>query len=223
MIGVFDSGIGGFDFVNRLKKKELFNIYYFADYENFPYGNKSHEEVLNCMQNAFQIMEMQGCSVIVIACNTASFVYEAQKLQQTKLSNIPIINMLPFLKKYSDFSNVLYISTALSAKFAANDSILKNNNFLALPMLANFIENQDFDEIKLYLKNFVLNKNVVYACTHYPFAEDVFKNIFPDSLFFNPVNDLINFMIANFDLSANNFLKFNSDIFFHKYKKFAKC
>ena len=46
-IGVFDSGIGGFTILEKLKEilpKEKF--LYYADRDNVPYGNKTDEELL---------------------------------------------------------------------------------------------------------------------------------------------------------------------------------
>ena len=46
-IGVFDSGVGGITVLKEIRK-ELPNedIIYLGDTENFPYGNKTKEEII---------------------------------------------------------------------------------------------------------------------------------------------------------------------------------
>ena len=73
MLGFFDSGIGGFFLFKALHARfpqESFS--YLADYQHFPYGEKSPEEIYDLVQNNVEFLKKQGASQIVVACNTAS-------------------------------------------------------------------------------------------------------------------------------------------------------
>ena len=46
-IGIFDSGIGGLTVFKEIRKKlPNENIIYLGDTKNFPYGNKTKEEII---------------------------------------------------------------------------------------------------------------------------------------------------------------------------------
>ena len=46
-IGIFDSGVGGLTVFSEIRKKlPNENIIYLGDTKNFPYGNKSKEEII---------------------------------------------------------------------------------------------------------------------------------------------------------------------------------
>lgn len=77
MIGIFDSGVGGlasYREVRRLLPKE--DIVYLADRANAPYGTKTEEELINLVTNDIKRLYEIGCENILIACCTASTVYE---------------------------------------------------------------------------------------------------------------------------------------------------
>ena len=47
-IGIFDSGVGGLTVLKEIRKSlPNENIIYLGDTQNFPYGNKSKEEIIN--------------------------------------------------------------------------------------------------------------------------------------------------------------------------------
>ena len=72
-IGIFDSGVGGITVLGRavrLMPKE--NYIYYADTANFPYGDKSHDEVRDDVFKAVAEMAERGIKMLVVACNTAT-------------------------------------------------------------------------------------------------------------------------------------------------------
>ena len=52
-IGIFDSGLGGLTVLTEIKKRlNKENYIYLGDTKNFPYGNKSKEDIiLLCKKN----------------------------------------------------------------------------------------------------------------------------------------------------------------------------
>ncbi len=75
-IGVFDSGVGGLEFlVNLQKMLPAEELYYFADTVNNPYGKRTPEEIERFLVEIIEGMLARRMKLIVIACNTASIVY----------------------------------------------------------------------------------------------------------------------------------------------------
>jgi glutamate racemase len=75
MIGVFDSGFGGLT-VHRALIQALpgRDFVYLGDNRNAPYGARSPIEVLNLTCAALERLFAEGCTLAVVACNTASTV-----------------------------------------------------------------------------------------------------------------------------------------------------
>jgi glutamate racemase len=73
LIGVFDSGIGGLTVVAALRR-ELpgSDILYLGDTARVPYGGKSRETVTRYSREIIALLQEEGASLIVAACNTAS-------------------------------------------------------------------------------------------------------------------------------------------------------
>jgi len=84
-IGVFDSGIGGLTvhhaLVRRLPRADFV---YLADQTNSPYGGRPGEEIVDLTRAGCERLFEAGCSLVVLACNTAAAV-ALRRLQQTWL------------------------------------------------------------------------------------------------------------------------------------------
>ena len=73
VIGVFDSGVGGLTVLAAIKKVHpTARTIYLGDTARVPYGTKSSATVQRYSVEIAQFLVTQGCTVIVIACNTAS-------------------------------------------------------------------------------------------------------------------------------------------------------
>jgi glutamate racemase len=75
MIGVFDSGFGGLT-VHRALIEVLpeRDFVYLGDNRNAPYGARPPIEVLNLTCAALERLFAEGCTLAILACNTASVV-----------------------------------------------------------------------------------------------------------------------------------------------------
>ena len=75
MIGVFDSGFGGLTvyraLIEALPERDFV---YLGDNRNAPYGTRPPIEVLNLTCAAIERLFAEGCTLAVLACNTASTV-----------------------------------------------------------------------------------------------------------------------------------------------------
>ena len=84
-IGVFDSGVGGLTIhralVDRFPKADLI---FLGDQAHVPYGGRPGEEIVDLTRAGCEALFGLGCSVAVLACNTAASI-ALRRLQQTWL------------------------------------------------------------------------------------------------------------------------------------------
>ena len=84
-IGVFDSGVGGLSvhhaLVRRLPRADFV---YLADQANTPYGGRPGPEIVDLTREGCIRLFDEGCSLVVLACNTAAAI-ALRRLQQTWL------------------------------------------------------------------------------------------------------------------------------------------
>jgi len=75
VVGVFDSGFGGLTvhraLIEALPERDFL---YLGDHRNAPYGTRPPIEVLNLTCAAIDRLFAEGCTLVVLACNTASTV-----------------------------------------------------------------------------------------------------------------------------------------------------
>ena len=185
-IGVFDSGIGGFTILEKLKEilpKEKF--LYYADRDNVPYGNKTDEELLEITSGIVEGLKKYGCKMIVIACNTATT--RCMKKLKEKYQDMLFVGVVPAIKVAcdNDFKNTLVMATPATIEAERTLQLVKENKkkdqniyLVACEGLAPAIEKGDFKTIDKILNNVAKDyqdKNidaVVLGCTHYPLIKE---------------------------------------------------
>lgn len=185
-IGVFDSGIGGFTILEKLKEilpKEKF--LYYADRDNVPYGNKTDEELLEITFGIVEGLKKYGCKMIVIACNTATT--RCMKKLKEKYQDMLFVGVVPAIKVAcdNDFKNTLVMATPATIEAERTLQLVKENKkkeqniyLVACEGLAPAIEKGDFKTIDKILNNVAKDyqdKNidaVVLGCTHYPLIKE---------------------------------------------------
>ena len=93
MIGVFDSGVGGFIAIDALRKTAPdLNICFFADRKNAPYGTKTLREITELSKRNIEKLVSLGAEKILIACCTASAAYPYLSEDEKQIC-VPIINL----------------------------------------------------------------------------------------------------------------------------------
>ncbi len=109
MIGIFDSGVGGFASAmvlrNRLKTED---IIYLADRKNAPYGTKTKEELISLVSRDIMRLKSYGCRLCLIACCTASSIYTHLDKELKDISR-PIIE--PTAKIAAEGKRIAVIAT----------------------------------------------------------------------------------------------------------------
>ena len=189
-IGIFDSGVGGITVLKEIKEKlPEENIIYLGDTKNFPYGNKSKEDIIKFSIDNVQKLLEQNVKTIVIACGTATS--QAIEVLKEKF-DIPIIGIIEPTVKYiknQKFDKVGVIATEGTIKNGAWERKLKeqipNIQVInkACPMLATIAEEgkakskEGRKVIKEYMIPFKekrVNK-IILGCTHFPIYEQIIR------------------------------------------------
>ncbi len=186
-IGIFDSGIGGLT-IARVIQATLPNetIIYFGDTAHLPYGNKSQELVKEYAEKITRyLIEEEGCSSIVIACNTASAAAYAS-LRDTFKGSVPIINVIDPIIEAVVSNDAIHKVGIIATSTTVDSGIYQEKltrrkpslrySVLPTPLLAPMIEEGFYkgaisrDVIHGYLSKTELQDidALVLACTHYP-------------------------------------------------------
>lgn len=191
-----DSGTGGIPYLTHLlEKKNDVSCVYVGDTINFPYGEKTHEEIVKCVVELVKkVIQKFDPRVIVIACNTMS------------------VNALDVLREV--FPHKQFVGTVPAIKLAASVSTKKRIGLLATrstinhpynvdlknhfasdcelilradPDLISFIEKKSFTSTKEECRAAVtpavdfFKKNdcdvIILGCTHFLNLADVIQDV----------------------------------------------
>ncbi len=204
-IGVFDSGLGGLIILKSIRKTlPQYDYVYFGDTKNLPYGDKPQREIFDLTIKGIKYSQQQGCSIIIIACNTAS-AKALRKIQQQWLpKNAPTLKVLgvvvPTIEslKKSDFPAVLLAteSTVKSGvyqkelrKLYAKQKLIN----VAAPTLVPLIERAKLVEAARDMTAIIKPltgkaKSIILGCTHYPLLAKTVKPAFPKLKFIDQTN-----------------------------------
>ncbi|MDP4278321.1 MAG: glutamate racemase [Bacteroidota bacterium] len=191
-IGVFDSGYGGLTILENFRKTlPGYDYLYLGDNARAPYGNRSFDLVYEFTRQAVMYLFEQGCSLVILACNTAS-AKALRSIQQIDLPQLdpslrvlgvlrPTVEALGSLTKTRHVGLVGTPGTILSGSYPIEihklfpDIVLTGE---ACPMWVPLVENGEYDSdgaaffVKKSLKNlFDKDKDIdtlVLGCTHYP-------------------------------------------------------
>ena len=72
-IGIFDSGYGGLTILSQIRRHmPEYDFLYLGDNARTPYGTRSFEVVYEFTSQAVRALFDMGCSLVILACKTAS-------------------------------------------------------------------------------------------------------------------------------------------------------
>jgi glutamate racemase len=202
-IGVFDSGYGGLTVLKEIiKKLPPYDYIYLGDNARAPYGNRSFESVYHYTWQCVQWFFGQGCSLVILACNTAS----AKALRTIQQNDLPrtaadkrVLGVIrpttEIIGNFSETKNVGILATNGTVnsgsypieigKFFPEVQVYQE----ACPMWVPLIEN---NEHKSHGADFFVKKNlhnifekgptidvILLACTHYPLLKEKIEEYLP--------------------------------------------
>lgn len=195
-VGVFDSGLGGLTVLKSiLKVFRNAEIFYIADTEYAPYGEKSSQEILDrCDKITAYLLENYGIEALIVACNTATSA--AIKHLREKFPFLIVIGTEPGIKPAilnTKSSNVGILATPATLKGDKYQLLVNELSSIkkvklyeqACIGLVEEIEKGEIDSSKTYsmLENWLKPMKasnvdtIVLGCTHYPLVDDVIKKI----------------------------------------------
>lgn len=195
-IGVFDSGVGGLSvFMHLAKMLPCENYIYLADTLHVPYGSRDEQDIEQLTLQAVQWLKMQGCKLIVIACNTAS-AYGLDKARSA-YPDLPIVGLVPALKpavSNTKTGQVAVLATPATLngrllnevidKVATPKQVTVHKHSIAslVPwveagMPSRHVAVEELAKLWQTLGNNAIDQ-LVLGCTHYPFFKHYLTDVF---------------------------------------------
>jgi len=221
-IVVFDSGLGSLSVIKAIQSISKTDIIYFADQQNFPYGNKSQAQLDSIIKKSIKTLQAQFYpDVLVMASNTPSLMLN--------LSSKKIIGVKPPLNEAHNISKskkigILGTKSAIKSKglskhikeknFSKSYKIFKINGSELVDLVESgkFITNKQFcKKIIKKVLNDIVSKNsidtITLSSTHLIFLKSLLENEFPNVQFIDP-----SYIVAEkvFKIIKNNQSKRNS-------------
>ena len=202
-IGVFDSGYGGLTILKELKQTlPQYDYLYLGDNARAPYGPRSYDTVYQYTLEAVNWFFNQGCSLVILACNTAS----AKALRTIQQKDLPkmapdkrVLGVIrPTTEILGNFSTTHQVGILGTLGTIQSDSYpIELAKFFpdlkvfqqACPLWVPLIENGEQDKpgadyfVKSYLDQLFSQSadidTLLLACTHYPLLADKIRAYMP--------------------------------------------
>jgi glutamate racemase len=205
-IGVFDSGYGGLTVLKEIiQQLPQYDYIYLGDNARSPYGTRSFETVYSYTLQCVEWFFKQGCSLVILACNTAS----AKALRTIQQIDLPRLGLhkrvLGVIRPTTEmvgrisFTNCVGIlgtvGTVASlsypleiAKFFPSIKVYQEACPLWVPLIENNEHNNpgaDYFVQQHINAIFSACSDIdvlVLACTHYPLLESKIKKHLPKNV-----------------------------------------
>jgi|SRR3989338_1709824 len=194
-IGIFDSGLGGLIIARAIRETmPEYDYVYLGDTKRVPYGNKSHEAVLEFTKECVDyLLRKENCAIVIIACNTAC----ARALRNMQQEYLPthfrdrkILGVLiPGAEEASRYNKIGILATLGTVASKTFSIEIKKLNKKAkvfqnpAPMLVPLIEEGNIKEAEVFLIKYLkpfMDKSLdalVLGCTHYPMLKKEIRKI----------------------------------------------
>lgn len=203
MIGVFDSGYGGLTILKQIRQQlPEYDYLYLGDNARAPYGTRSFECIYHYTLESVRYMLSRGCTLIILACNTAS----AKALRTIQQNDLPIINdklvndkmvnvlgvIRPTVEVVPSLTSTKHVGVLATPGTVVSDSyrieLLKQDSGLivtqqACPMWVPLIEAGEHttEGARFFIRKYVrqimasdpLIDTILLGCTHYPLIQSL--------------------------------------------------
>lgn len=202
-IGVFDSGYGGLTVLKEITAKlPRYDYLYLGDNARSPYGTRSFETVYEYTWQCVKWFFSQGCSLVILACNTAS-AKALRSIQQNNLAKIDDAKrVLGVIRPTTEIIGTFTKSGKVGI-LATNGTVISNSYPIeiekfypavhvfqeACPMWVPLVENNEYNSpgadyfIQKNISNLLQQSadidTILLACTHYPLLMDKITKTVP--------------------------------------------
>ncbi len=184
-IAFLDSGVGGLPYLEWLRSRRPdLNVVYVADSLNFPYGERSPDEVRSAvLDTAGRLLNSGTPRIMVVACNTASV---AALSELRAVAPCPVVGTVPAVKPAALLAGdgaIGVLATRGTAQSAYLDQLInafapgRNIVKVAAGDIVRFVEEHWLDEgesgaipvLERALKELKASRvsSVVMGCTHF--------------------------------------------------------
>lgn len=202
-IGVFDSGYGGLTVLKEIRERlPQYDYLYLGDNARAPYGSRSFDVIYEYTWQAVQTLFDRGCSLVIVACNTAS----AKALRTIQQKNLPLVDgnkrvlgvIRPSTEAIGEFTTTKHVGILATEGTVKSESYRIELNKTApeitvvqhaCPLWVSLIENNQFDTpgglyfiqqdlVRLLEKDSQID-TILLGCTHYPILKPLLESILP--------------------------------------------
>ena len=205
-IGIFDSGYGGLTVMKEIVALlPAYDYIYLGDNARAPYGPLPFETVYDYTLECVKWFFSQGCSLVILACNTAS-AKALRNIQQKDLPNIDaskkVLGVIrPTSELIGNFTKSNHVGImATHGTVASQSYVIETKKFFpqikvtqeACPEWVKLVENGkhlslEADESVQKHLNAILQKDenidcILLACTHYPLLRETINKHIPKNV-----------------------------------------
>jgi len=221
-IGVFDSGFGGLTVLKDMERVlPGYDFLYLGDNARAPYGNRSFEIVHTYTLEAVRWLFLQGCPLVILACNTAS-AKALRTIQQTDLPQIApgrrVLGVIrPVTERVGTLTQSRHIGILATAGTVESQSyVIEINKYFpdvtvvqeACPMWVPLVENNEFDSegadyfVKQHMERLLDADSridtVILGCTHYPLLQRKIRHFLPREIQFVSQGEIVAKSLADY-------------------------
>lgn len=196
MLGLFDSGLGGFTVLRPLRALlPQHDFIYLGDQAHVPYGDRSPEELHGFLRHNLDYLNEAGAGIIVVACNTSCAV--AARLGWPS-SQVPILDLIATAADAvaaTGAQRIGVIATAATAGSGAYGDAIRARvpkafvQEVAAPALVPLVEAGRIQgaavrsAVREACEPFSPGLElVVYGCSHYPVLDVHFEAVLGESI-----------------------------------------
>lgn len=221
-IGIFDSGYGGLTILREIRKRlPEYDYLYLGDNARAPYGSRSFDVIYDFTLQAVKYLFNRGCSLVILACNTAS-AKALRTIQQRDLPNIdpsrrvlgviiPTVEALGGLTQTNHIGVVGTPGTVASRSYTIETAKLYPEikvTEVACPMWVPLIENGEaFGPgadyfVEKYCRQLMdcdpEIDTLLLGCTHYPLLTEKIRKVIPENVAIIPQGRLVADSLADY-------------------------
>jgi len=214
-IGVFDSGYGGLTVLKEITAAlPQYDYLYLGDNARAPYGPRAFDTVYEYTLQCINWFFAQGCSLVILACNTAS----AKALRTIQQHDLPSIDpgkrvlgvIRPTTEIIGQFTTTNHVGIlATSGTVISGSYPIEISKFYpqiqvyqeACPMWVPLVENNEYESpgadyfIKKHIDHLLSQSGsidtILLACTHYPLLINKIKQYIPAGITILPQGEIV--------------------------------
>ncbi|MBV8150825.1 MAG: glutamate racemase [Candidatus Eremiobacteraeota bacterium] len=126
MLGIFDSGLGGFSVLRPLRVLlPAHDILYFADQAHVPYGDRTPDELATFLRANLDFLNEAGAEAIVVACNTSSAIAAQRGWPESAAPIVDLISSAAQAVAASGARRIGVLATTATARSGAYGAAIR--------------------------------------------------------------------------------------------------